>query len=96
VITLDTGSKQDSPYIRHDKASHWKSNFGKEKAGITWQEEIIPFFENIELPDDADTSIDCYRYLSEKVKSELTELDDYFEEMGTAMRIWADHWENQA
>jgi len=93
---LGYGVKTGLPYIRHDKASHWKSNFEKEKAGIVWQEEIIPFFEDIELPDDADTAVGCYRHVAERVEAELTELDDYFEEMATAMRIWADHWGEQA
>jgi reversibly glycosylated polypeptide/UDP-arabinopyranose mutase len=93
---LGYGVKTGIPYIRHDKASHWKSNFEKEKAGIIWQEEIIPFFENIELPEELQNSTECYKYLAEMVEENLTELDDYFQKMADAMRIWTEQWKDHA
>jgi reversibly glycosylated polypeptide/UDP-arabinopyranose mutase len=92
---LDYGVKTGTPYIRHEKASHWKSNFKKEKKGILWQEELIPFFEQVEFSEDADTALKCYRELADKVEEELTEIDDYFEELAEAMKIWADKWEEE-
>lgn len=89
---LDYGVKSGIPYVRHDKASHWKSNFVKEKRGILWQEEIIPFFEAVEFTADADSAVACYRELAEKVELELTELNEYFSKLAEAMRIWSALW----
>ena len=90
---LGYGVKSGTPYIRHDKASHWKSNFQKEKKGILWQEEIIPFFEGIEFSEETDSTIGCYRELADEVRAELTSIDEYFGEMADAMEIWTDVWE---
>jgi reversibly glycosylated polypeptide/UDP-arabinopyranose mutase len=92
---LGYGVKSGTPYIRHDKASHWKSNFKKEKKGILWQEEIIPFFEDITFSESANSTIDCYKQLAGKVEDELSELDSYFEELSRAMTIWANKWSEQ-
>lgn len=89
---LEYGVKTGRPYIRHEKASHWKSNFQKERNGIVWQEEIIPFFEGVELTEDS--VVGCYYELADSVEAELTELDDYFDELAEAMRIWASLWED--
>jgi hypothetical protein len=86
--------KSGTPYISHQKASHWKSNFKKERKGILWQEENIPFFENVEFSESTDSVVTCYLELADKVESELTNLDDdYFNELAEAMRIWGKLWE---
>ncbi len=90
---LNYGIKTGVPYIRHEKASNWQSNFQKEKNGIIWQEDIVPFFEEVELTNSS--MIDCYFELSEKVEKELVEIDEYFSELSEAMRIWAEKWENK-
>ena len=92
---LGYGVKSGTPYIRHDKASHWKSNFQKEKKGIIWQEEIIPFFENINFSEDTDTTIACYRELAEQVRIELTSISEYFGKLADAMEIWIRVWEEE-
>jgi hypothetical protein len=46
---LGLGVKTGLPYIYHSKASNPFTNLRKEYKGIFWQEEIIPFFQQIEL-----------------------------------------------
>jgi reversibly glycosylated polypeptide/UDP-arabinopyranose mutase len=90
---LGYGVKTGIPYVRHDKASDWQNNFKKEKRGILWQEEIIPFFESVEFHEHSDSVVDCYTELANKVESELTFLDEYFAELAEGMRIWASYWD---
>jgi len=90
---LGYGVKTGKPYIRHDKASNWQSNFKKEQNGIIWQEEIIPFFENLEFKNKHDTVEECYLHLAKRVKKELKGVDDYFERLGKAMEIWITKWQ---
>jgi reversibly glycosylated polypeptide/UDP-arabinopyranose mutase len=46
---LGLGVKTGLPYIYHSKASNPFTNLRKEYKGIFWQEEIIPFFQSVEL-----------------------------------------------
>lgn len=46
---LGLGVKTGLPYIYHSKASNPFTNLRKEYKGIFWQEEIIPFFQQLEL-----------------------------------------------
>lgn len=88
---LNYGVKTGLPYIWHNKASDWRSNFIKENKGILWQEKIVPFFEEIEL--NSSNVIDAYIELSESVEKQLGNIDEYFIELGHAMRIWIEVWE---
>ena len=64
---LGLGVKTGKPYIWHSKASNPFVNLKKEFHGIFWQEEIIPFFEAVQLPESAKTVAECYRYLAKQV-----------------------------
>jgi hypothetical protein len=46
---LGLGVKTGLPYIYHSKASNPFTNLRKEYKGIFWQEEMIPFFQQIQL-----------------------------------------------
>lgn len=46
---LGLGVKTGLPYIFHSKASNPFTNLRKEYKGIFWQEEIIPFFQQVQL-----------------------------------------------
>lgn len=46
---LGLGVKTGLPYIYHSKASNPFTNLRKEYKGIFWQEEIIPFFQQVQL-----------------------------------------------
>lgn len=89
---LGYGVKSGKPYIRHEKASSWQSNFKKEKKGILWQEEIIPFFESFEFSKDVKTVEAAYTELADGVEEDLSHLDPYFEKLARAMRTWIRHW----
>jgi hypothetical protein len=46
---MGLGVKTGLPYIYHSKASNPFTNLRKEYKGIFWQEEVIPFFQQVEL-----------------------------------------------
>ena len=64
---LGLGVKTGKPYIWHSKASNPFVNLKKEFHGIFWQEDIIPFFEDVKLPESATTVAECYRHLAKQV-----------------------------
>ena len=66
---LGLGVKTGKPYIWHSKASNPFVNLKKEFHGIFWQEDIIPFFEDIQLPESATTVAECYRSLAKQVST---------------------------
>jgi len=47
---LGLGVKTGLPYIWHSKASNPFVNLKKEYKGIFWQEDIIPFFQQVTKP----------------------------------------------
>ena len=65
---LGLGVKTGKPYIWHSKASNPFVNLKKEFHGIFWQEDIIPFFEELQLPESASTVAECYRSLAKQVR----------------------------
>ena len=89
----DFGEKTGMPYIWHDKASNWKSNFEKEQKGILWQEELIPFFESVKFSKKANSASKCYIELADEVEKHLSPLDDYFTTLASSMRVWITEWE---
>lgn len=64
---LSLGVKTGLPYIWHSKASNPFVNLKKEYKGIFWQEEIIPFFQKVQLSKDSVTVQECYLELADKV-----------------------------
>lgn len=88
---LGYGVKSGLPYVRHEKASSWKSNFKKEQNGIIWQEEIIPFFESLNL--SGNNVLDDYYEIADAVEDELIRIDEYFGELAEGMRVWAKLWD---
>ena len=67
---LGLGVKTGKPYIWHSKASNPFVNLKKEYHGIFWQEDIIPFFEDVNLPLSATSVAECYRHLAKEVHAE--------------------------
>jgi reversibly glycosylated polypeptide/UDP-arabinopyranose mutase len=64
---LHLGVKTGKPYIWHSKASNPFVNLKKEYKGIFWQEDIIPFFQDVRLSTESTTVEQCYMDLAEKV-----------------------------
>ncbi|CAN6578599.1 unnamed protein product [Malus baccata var. baccata] len=79
---LGLGVKTGLPYVWHSKASNPFVNLKKEYKGIYWQEDMIPFFQQIVLPKECKTVQDCYIELANKVKEKVGPLDPYFEKLG--------------
>ncbi|XP_066381757.1 probable UDP-arabinopyranose mutase 1 [Miscanthus floridulus] len=90
---LSLGVKTGLPYIWHSKASNPFVNLRKEYKGIFWQEDIIPFFQNVTIPKDCDTVQKCYLYLSGEVKEKLGKIDPYFVKLADAMVTWIEAWD---
>lgn len=90
---LGLGIKTGLPYIYHSKASNPFVNLRKEYKGIFWQEDIIPFFQNVVLPKEATTVQKCYIELAKQVKEKLTKIDPYFDKLADAMVTWIEAWD---
>ncbi|KAL3695892.1 hypothetical protein R1sor_009968 [Riccia sorocarpa] len=89
---LGLGVKTGLPYIWHSKASNPFVNLKKEYKGIFWQEEIIPFFQQVVLPKEALTVEQCYLELSKHVGEKLSTIDPYFTKLSEAMVTWIEAW----
>ena len=90
---LGLGVKTGLPYIWHSKASNPFVNLKKEYKGIFWQEDIIPFFQNVKLSQESKTVQECYLELSDKVRAGLGKLDPYFDKLATGMQDWIACWD---
>lgn len=62
---LGLGVKTGLPYIWHSKASNPFVNLKKEYNGIFWQEETVPFFQQVKL--SATSVEECYIELADQV-----------------------------
>ncbi|CAI5525855.1 unnamed protein product [Closterium sp. Naga37s-1] len=89
---LGLGVKTGLPYIWHSKASNPFVNLKKEYKGIFWQEDIIPFFQQVKLSKEATTVEQCYLELAKQVKDKLSSLDPYFTKLADAMVTWIEAW----
>ncbi|KAE8713122.1 UDP-arabinopyranose mutase 1 [Hibiscus syriacus] len=90
---LGLGVKTGLPYIYHSKASNPFVNLKKEYKGIYWQEEIIPFFQQVVLPKECTTVQECYIELAKKVKEKLSKVDPYFDKLAEEMVTWIEAWD---
>ena len=63
---LGLGVKTGLPYIWHSKASNPFVNLKKEYNGIFWQEETVPFFQQVKL--SATCVEECYIELADQVR----------------------------
>ena len=90
---LGLGIKTGLPYIFHSKASNPFVNLRKEYKGIFWQEDIIPFFQNLVLSQECTTVQKCYIEMSKQVKEKLGKIDPYFDKLADAMVTWIEAWD---
>lgn len=93
---LGLGVKTGLPYIWHSKASNPFVNLKKEYKGIFWQEEMIPFFQDLQFPQECKEVCECYLFLAKEVKEKLSHLDDYFMKLGEGMEKWIQSWKMMA
>eukprot|EP00775_Hariotina_reticulata_P009443 gene9443-9609_t len=82
---LGLGVKTGLPYIFHSKASNPFTNLRKEYKGIFWQEEIIPFFQQVVLSKESTSIVACYMELADKVRTGLGHIDPYFQKLADGM-----------
>lgn len=93
---LGLGVKTGLPYIWHSKASNPFTNLRKEYKGIFWQEEIIPFFQSLQLSKESVTVEDCYLEMADKVRKGLGHIDPYFNKLADGMVAWIASWRQLA
>ncbi|KAL2529282.1 UDP-arabinopyranose mutase 2 [Forsythia ovata] len=86
-------TKTGLPYIWHSKASNPFVNLKKEYKGIFWQEEIIPFFQSVNLSKECTTVQHCCIELAKQVKDKLSQVDPYFTKLADAMVTWIEAWD---
>lgn len=89
---LGVGCKTGLPYVWHSKASNPFVNLKKEFKGIFWQEEMIPFFQQVQLSKESTNALDCYSELAEKVRQGLGHIDPYFIKLADGMVAWVNGW----
>ncbi|GFH13231.1 uncharacterized protein HaLaN_09071, partial [Haematococcus lacustris] len=74
------------------KASNPFVNLRKEYKGIFWQEEMIPFFQNLTLNKDTTDVCELYLEMAEKVRQGLGHIDPYFTKLADGMIAWIQGW----
>ncbi|GFH06268.1 reversibly glycosylated polypeptide family [Haematococcus lacustris] len=89
---LGLGCKTGLPYVWHSKASNPFVNLRKEYKGIFWQEEMIPFFQNLTLNKETTDVCELYLEMAEKVRSGLGHIDPYFTKLADGMIAWIHGW----
>ncbi|KAK2076195.1 putative UDP-arabinopyranose mutase 2 [Prototheca wickerhamii] len=89
---LGLGVKTGLPYIWHSKASNPFVNLRKEYKGIFWQEEIIPFFQGLRLPESVTDVEAGMLAIAEEVRTGLAHLDPYFVKLADGMVAWIEAW----
>ena len=77
---MGVGCKTGHPYIKHNKASNPFVNLMKEYKGLEWQEEVIRFFDTVQLSEASRSDAgDAYIDLSWHVHTKLGHLNPYFQ-----------------
>ena len=56
------------------------------------QEEIIPFFQNVQLSKTTTSVEEAYLELSDKVRKGLGHIDPYFSKLADGMVAWIEGW----
>jgi reversibly glycosylated polypeptide / UDP-arabinopyranose mutase len=96
IDKLSLGVKTGIPYTNHVKASDPFVNLQKEYMGILWQEDIVRFFDQVQLSHAAAASpAACYRELANHWEAALGHLNPYFPRFAQAMRLWIKYWEKR-
>lgn len=92
---LGLGVKTGLPYVWHSKASNPFVNLKKEYKGIFWQEDMVEFFQQVQLSKAATDAELCMLELAEKVTEKLGKVDPYFEKLAQGMVTWIELWRSQ-
>lgn len=91
---LGLGVKSGLPYVwRKDRGSAIES-LKKEWEGVKLTEEIVPFFQQVRLPQTAATTEDCILEMATTVKQQLGPSDPVFTRASEAMVEWVKLWKS--
>lgn len=91
---LGLGVKSGLPYVwRKDRGSAIES-LKKEWEGVKLTEEIVPFFQQVRLPQTAATTEDCILEMATTVKQQLGPSDPVFTRAAEAMVEWVKLWKS--
>lgn len=91
---LGLGVKNGLPYVWRVKSSGSNAfaSLRKEYKGIFWQEEIVPFFQSLQLSNESVTVEQCYTELAKHVKEKLGKSDPTLSKLADAMVMWIEAW----
>eukprot|EP00270_Netrium_digitus_P017049 TRINITY_DN6193_c0_g3_i1.p1 TRINITY_DN6193_c0_g3~~TRINITY_DN6193_c0_g3_i1.p1 ORF type:complete len:111 (+),score=34.32 TRINITY_DN6193_c0_g3_i1:2-334(+) len=89
---LGLGVKTGLPYIWREGSLSPFASLKREYKSIFWQEEIIPFFQSIHLPDSVKTVDEAYLEIAAEVKVRLGKEDAYFNKLADSMTMWIEAW----
>ncbi|KAL2642386.1 hypothetical protein R1flu_009973 [Riccia fluitans] len=89
---LGLGVKTGLPYVWHSKASNSLADVEKGSKSVSWEKEVIPFFQEVVFPKEASTVQQCYLELSKQVKEKLSATDPYFAKLSDSMVKWIGAW----
>ena len=92
---LGLGIKSGLPYVFCNKDPEEPlKELESERSAMLLQEEIIPFFQHVQLSPESNNAVLCYIELADKVREQLASIDPFFEKLGSAMKIWIEVWDD--
>lgn len=89
---IGIGTKSGAPYIRQNKTNNPFRNLKKEYKFLLLQDEVINFFNSVQLSPQSKDAASAYKELAQLVKNNLSRLSPYFTRLGDAMSTWVDLW----
>lgn len=89
---LGLGVKSGLPYVWRKERGNAIESLKKEWEGVKLMEEVVPFFQSIQLRRSATTAEDCVVEMAKTVKEQLGQTDPMFARAAEAMVEWVKLW----
>ncbi|XP_059437739.1 probable UDP-arabinopyranose mutase 5 [Corylus avellana] len=89
---LGLGVKSGLPYVWRKERGNAIESLKKEWEGVKLMEEVVPFFQSIQLQRSATTAEDCVVEMAKTVKEQLGQTDPMFARAAEAMVEWVKLW----
>lgn len=89
---LGLGVKSGLPYVWRKEGGNAAESLTKKWEGVKLMEEVVPFFQSVQLPQTAVTVEDCVIEMAAIVKERLGKVDPVFAQAADAMVDWVKLW----
>jgi len=89
---LSLGVKTGLPYVWRNERGNAIESLKKEWEGVKLMEEVVPFFQSVQLPQSAVTAEDCVVELAKIVKEQLGQSYPMFVNAAESMVEWIKLW----